>query len=163
MDALRVVANVDALEERDRLREELAEAKKALEALRSQAHAHSEKYFSLAWWARHGWAAFDDSSHPGHGKAREIHEQYRDEVMKLSSDSGLWDHGFNSGLLAAARLYEGLSGYTKEHVPPDSYYAQDGHYDSDADTYVDGEVPSLAGKLEREREFALDNFPNLDT
>ena len=50
MDALRVVANVsvnNVAAERDALRSELQEVKKALEAVKSKASEDSEKYLDL--------------------------------------------------------------------------------------------------------------------
>ena len=64
-----------------------------------------KKYFDLVWLAR--------STPDQHGSApaniKRITEAWPIEAAALSSD-GQWQHGFNSGCLAAFRLAMGLLG-----------------------------------------------------
>jgi len=59
-----------------------------------------EKYHALVWYARSPSMGSESA-----GSAKEIEAQYPDETERLSSSSGDWEHGFNSGCLAAARLF----------------------------------------------------------
>jgi hypothetical protein len=59
-----------------------------------------EKYHALVWYARSPWMGTESA-----GRAKEIAAQYPDETEQLSSSTGDWEHGFNSGCLAAARLF----------------------------------------------------------
>ena len=70
MDALRIVANVsvnELVEERDALREELTEVKKALNAIKAQAAKDEAKYFELVWFSRKDLnQVLNDTSHPSY-------------------------------------------------------------------------------------------------
>jgi|GEM_PF-2730420 len=59
-----------------------------------------EKYHALVWYARSPSMGSESA-----GRAKEIEAQYPDETERLSSSTGDWEHGFNSGCLAAARLF----------------------------------------------------------
>ena len=182
MDALRVVANVNALEEVVRLRAELAEARKslgamlkitelaeaktALEAVREYAEDHSRMYDQLVFYARH----------PNHERCVQIAETYPDECENLRGAGAEFHHGYNTGLLAMARLNMGLSIYNEDSSPfvspysepgggPydwDTPYNEEGYYDSDADEQVDA-VPSWPKKFKDMRALARDQAPHLKT
>jgi hypothetical protein len=167
MDALRVVANVNALEEVVRLRAELAEAteaKKALDAVREYAENFSRKYDLLVFYARH----------TDHERCAEIEHMYPDQCESLNSGSD-FIHGYNSAMLAMARLNMALSAYNENCSPfvtPDSEpgaafdwdapYNEGGYYDSDADEQVDA-VPSWPKKFKDMRAHAREQFPHLKT
>lgn len=66
-----------------------------------------KKYFDLVWIARH------KGEKEGLAAAARVRAMYPEEVERLSGDSGFnpdWEHGFNSGCLAAFRLVLGLLG-----------------------------------------------------
>ena len=156
MDALRIVANVSVNEivaERDALRNELAEVKKALDAVVSKAAEDREKYLKLVWFARNNRdGVLSDVSHPSRSAILEIMDKYESDVEKLSGQNGNYCHGFNSGMLAAARLYGGLTVAYEEDLCEDL-----GGYDSGE------EIPSMSQRLESLRQDTLDEFPMLDT
>lgn len=67
------------------------------------------KYHDLVWYARSHpssdvdfWKGVPDQVMQGafRGQMR-VEEDYPDEVAKLRSDDSNWEHGFNSGMLAA--------------------------------------------------------------
>lgn len=68
-----------------------------------------QKYFDLVWIARrkHGEKV-------GARTAARIRKEMPDEVAALSGDGADWQHGFNSGCLAAFRLAMGLLGSSYE-------------------------------------------------
>ena len=153
MDALRIVANVsvnDIVEERDALRAELAEAKKALDAVKTKAAMDAEKYFNLVWIARtNREEVLDNTSHPSHWRAVEVMDTYRNEVAKLSGPDGNFWHGFNSGILAASRMYFDLSAACEEDLEEKEEDLEDG--------------PPLSARLAAQRQQAVEDFPFLDT
>ena len=70
-----------------------------------------QKYFELVWYARKPpkghpeWDTWSPSISDGAKNAMaEVEEKYPDEIDALKSDTGDWDHGFNSGMLACLRL-----------------------------------------------------------
>lgn len=72
--------------------------------------AMERKYFDLVWLAR---------SRPEDGdlaaaKRAAICKQYPKEVADLSGEHSDWEHGFNSGCLAALRYAYGLLGNKTE-------------------------------------------------
>ncbi|KAL3770471.1 hypothetical protein ACHAW5_006650 [Stephanodiscus triporus] len=115
------------------------EAKIALVAVKNKAGEDEEKYFDLVWIAR-GRGRGD---HPSPLAAK-----YPVEIAKIKGEHGDWEHGFNSGMLAASRMYMGLSVSTEEETHPD---------DSDED----GEF--VEERLAARRRFALEEFPELDS
>ena len=123
MDALRVVANVsinDVAAERDALRSELAEVKKALDAVQGKAAEDSQKYRELVWIARRNIDdVLADPEHPSHPGVVEIMAKHPLELRKLQGQDGDWQHGFNSGLLAASRMYMDLSIAYEEDMAED--------------------------------------------
>ena len=159
MDALRAVANVsvnNVAAERDALRSELEEVKKALEAVKSKAAKDSEKYLDLVWIARCNIdAVLSDPDHPSRPGVVEIMAKHRLELRKLQGQDGDWQHGFNSGLLAASRMYKGLSiAYEEDMVNfgPD-----------ELEFMYDGNVPPVSERLAASRQNAVDDFPMLDS
>ncbi len=64
-----------------------------------------QKYESLVWFAR---KTSKDIEIPGVAKAMQsIAEEHTDEVLSLiNQDFGSWQHGFNSGMLAALRFIQ---------------------------------------------------------
>ena len=155
MDALRVVASVsvnDVGAERDAIRNELAEVKKALEAVKSKAAEGGEKYFDLVWIMRRNIeAVLADPEHPSRPKVVEILAKYPHEMRKFETINPDWQHGFNSGMLAASRMYMGLSIAYEEDM------AEDLEYDNPKD------IPPVSERLAMRRQNALDDFPMLDS
>jgi hypothetical protein len=158
MDALRVVANVsvnDIAAERDALRSELVEMKKALEAVKSKAAEDTEKYFDLVWIARPDVdAVLADPDHPSHTGVVEIMAKQPLELQKLQGQDADWQHGFNSGLLAASRMYLGLSTAYEEDMEEDP---------DELEFEYDGNVPPVSERLAAYRQDAVDEFPMLDS
>lgn len=71
--------------------------------------AWEQKYFDLVWYARTtpGEPASQD------GRKR-VEAAWSTDVEELRSDDSNWQHGFNSGCLAAFRLVQGLLGSEAE-------------------------------------------------
>jgi hypothetical protein len=71
--------------------------------------ALEKKYFDLVWLAR---------KRPEDGMAADavarVRLEYPDEAERLGGEHGDWEHGFNSGCLAAFRLALGLLGDREE-------------------------------------------------
>ena len=73
-----------------------------------------------------------------------VHQKYPDEMERLSCpESGDWEHGFNSGILAAMRFLQ-----TAMHTQV-----------CDRNCVCDSEEPCILGGLQE----AIDEFPFLDT
>jgi hypothetical protein len=65
-----------------------------------------QKYFDLVWLARKR-----PEDRPKASEAIDrIRKAYPDEVERLRGEHGDWEHGFNSGCLAAFRYVFGLFG-----------------------------------------------------
>lgn len=63
-----------------------------------------EKYYRLVWYAR------SDSPQENVKKLREqVEFEYPEETEDLKGIEGMWHHGFNSGMLAAARCIADVS------------------------------------------------------
>ena len=77
----------------------------------------------------------------------EILATYPDDLRELEENPE-WQHGFNSGMLAASRMYMDLS----------VAYEDDVQEDLDGDN-----IPPLSERLATLRQSALDDFPNLDS
>jgi hypothetical protein len=43
--------------------------------------------------------------YPNHKESKRIDEEHKEEIEKLRSEDGDFHHGFNTGLLAAARMF----------------------------------------------------------
>ena len=66
---------------------------------------NSEKYFELVWYARANTKKLMESEcYEGLKAIQDIERKYPKEVMDFREDDN-WSHGFNSGMLAASRLY----------------------------------------------------------
>jgi hypothetical protein len=62
-------------------------------------------FFDLVWYARS-----DPREMVGAAGRKRVEELYPKEAAKLNTGQGTWQHGFNSGCLAAFRLVLGLAG-----------------------------------------------------
>jgi hypothetical protein len=71
--------------------------------------ALEKKYFDLVWLARKR----PEDTMAADAVAR-VRLEYPDEVSRLGGEHGDWEHGFNSGCLAAFRLAIGLLGKKDE-------------------------------------------------
>lgn len=72
--------------------------------------AMEQKYFGLVWLARSRPEDGDRAA----AKRDEISRRYPKEVKALGGEHSDWEHGFNSGCLAALRLAVGLLGTKTE-------------------------------------------------
>jgi hypothetical protein len=142
--ALNVVANHLEGSEIKALREENLRLEKNLSALQNQTGVHMEWYYNLVRAAR-GYESHQQKINKYEGAER---ERMKKELEKLSSESGDWQHGFNSGMLAASRLYSAFA-----HAGTERF---DSGFD-DEDEEGEGIDP------DRDRMFALQEFPVLDT
>jgi hypothetical protein len=70
------------------------------------------KYFDLVWYARSG--PENDKIKGVKENKQRIETLYPNEVNGLQSERGDWEHGFNSGMLAAFRYILTLSEMDKE-------------------------------------------------
>jgi len=68
-----------------------------------------QKYFDLVWYAR--TSPDEPVSQPGR---RRVEAAWSADLEALRSDDSNWQHGFNSGCLAAFRLVQGLLGSTAD-------------------------------------------------
>ena len=108
----------------------------------------SEKYFNLVWYARSNdrndlsyWDTVPDDIRRGAFNAQlDVETRYPEEVEDLCSCESNWQHGFNSGALAAFRFI--LTALDDEMMEDD----------------CDGELIPVGGL-----QNALDEFPFLDT
>lgn len=113
--------------------------------------ALSRKYFDLVWYARKRpstdteyWSKVPAEIREGAFRAMsQVEEDYHEDVIELRGEEGDWQHGFNSGCLAAFRLAVSALSPTTVIDP-----AFDG----------EGEPCELDGLAT-----ALDFFPDLDT
>jgi hypothetical protein len=64
-----------------------------------------KKYFDLVWYAR--TTPDEPASQPGRTR---VEAAWSADLDELRSDGTGWQHGFNSGCLAAFRLVQGLLG-----------------------------------------------------
>jgi hypothetical protein len=91
--------------------------------LEEQLKSDMDKYCDLVWYAR-----TDEQEllrleiYEGLKKVQEIEKKYPEEISNLiNPNNDNWDHGFNSGMLAASRMYiEILTGsykYAIENFP----------------------------------------------
>jgi hypothetical protein len=80
----------------------------------NELHKLESKYESLVWYARKSPQQI--ATIAGLKAAvTEVECKYPDETAALrSADSGDWSHGFNSGMLAAVRLAQGLMEFDAE-------------------------------------------------
>lgn len=86
---------------------------------------HCNKYCDLVWYARSNPKKLLEGEHYEALKSiQDIETKYPKEIKSLGKDDN-WSHGFNSGMLAASRLYLEM---------------------------IEGDI-----------EFALENYPDLDS
>jgi len=67
--------------------------------------AWEQKYFDLVWYAR--TTPDEPVSQPGR---RRVEAAWAADLEALRAEDSNWQHGFNSGCLAAFRLVQGLLG-----------------------------------------------------
>ncbi len=79
----------------------------------------NDKYFKLVWYARcDQQKRLEEECYEALKSCREIEKKYPEEVKALSEDDN-WSHGFNSGMLAASRLYLSMIEYDVEQALED--------------------------------------------
>lgn len=105
--ALRVVLNVTETDELKRLREENRKLKDMHAAIVELTEQHEKKYFDLVWYARR--YPVDALDPYIRGLMDKVEAEHTTETKDLASEKGDWTHGFNSGLLAASRLYSSFT------------------------------------------------------
>jgi hypothetical protein len=114
-----------------------------------------DKYFHLVWFARSDEKKLlEEERYEILEKLKEVAEKYSEEVESLCGESGNWQHGFNSGILAYARF---LSSYIEDQLWP----VEDVGYKPKK-----SEITIFEGKKYVEmdgREHAENLFPELDT
>jgi hypothetical protein len=79
--------------------------------LKTKTHLESleDKYFDLVWLARKDTdELLNNEQYEILNTIKNIEEKYPTEVDELTNDNTTWHHGFNSGMLAAIRLFDGL-------------------------------------------------------
>jgi hypothetical protein len=141
-------------EEVAQLREKLRKASEALEAIQKLAIEHSGGpgdgehgwYFDLVWYSRGDSRQSKVLAHYEGDKM----EQMRREMEILGEEGGDWHHGFNSGMLAASRLYGAFA------CAVDDTHGQ----------FYEGEAGSDNEWVEtpaEQRQQALSDFPSLDS
>jgi hypothetical protein len=142
--ALNVVANHLEGSEIKALRKENLRLENNLKALKNQTTVHMDWYFDLVWGAR-GVDRDEVVLKKYEGAER---ERMKNALAKLSSaEEGDWQHGFNSGMLAASRLYSDFAhAGTHRYDDEDEEGEGEGFSDPDCD-----------------RECALQEFPCLDS
>ena len=79
----------------------MAKKREVLEELCGWEH----KYFDLVWYARS--KPDEPASHSGRQR---VEAAWSADLEELRADDSNWQHGFNSGCLAAFRLVQGLLG-----------------------------------------------------
>ena len=131
--------------ELERLREENRRLHAASMAVADQAEEKMSYYYDLVWLARRTPEEYrrhapDFFTNLRSKLGEEKFQTFMDDKDRLEDpDEGGWYHGFNSGVLATARLFLGLVTWQDEEV--------------------DGEVWTA----ESERQQAVEDFPMLDT
>ena len=144
--ALAIVAGVSTMQENEQLKAELTEAKIALAAIETQGKCCEEKYCDLVWMARRNPDdVLSDPTHPSYDPLRKMMMKYPKEADDLDSKDGYWHHGFNSGVLAASRMFRHLAVWNEKQIGPTRPNT------------------SLNQALAEERELAIEAFPSLDT
>lgn len=149
LDALRVIADVNINEivrERDELKLRLHDAEAALNEIEHRVHEDCDKYDDLVWFARAELEGNPQTVSP----CKRIQEKYPEECKGIKGMDGDWVNGFNSGVLAAARLYSELA-----------VHRSDQDFGTPGDDYQDN--TTLSERFQMRRELAIDEFPQLDT
>ena len=82
--AMGIVAGVSTIEENERLKAELAEAKAALATIEMQGEIFEEKYSDLVWMARkHQNEILTNPSHPSHDCLHEMLRKYPRKMNRV--------------------------------------------------------------------------------
>jgi len=90
--------------------------KKAIELMTEHC---TNKYFDLVWYARcDQQKRLEEECYEALKACQRIEKQYPEEVKALGEDDN-WSHGFNSGMLAASRLYLSMIEYDVEQALED--------------------------------------------
>lgn len=83
-----------------------------------------DKYFDLVWYARKSPNDYDTIPKVKENVDR-IEKLYPTETQDLSSDTGDWEHGFNSGMLAGMRyimtLYRSINKHGGKEVADEEF------------------------------------------
>ena len=111
-------------------------------SLHEKLHEITDKYFDLVWYAR---KYPEDRQIPGVDEAmKEVERKYPKDIQQYMTEPD-WTHGFNSGMLASARLLHAYS------LDPDWTEVLS---DDDSDFIITRDM---------EIGMAEENFPSLDT
>jgi len=141
LSALSVVVNHNVSDELERLREENTKIMKSIKITVDDLDKRREYYDNLVALAR-----TEPDNTRRHTKIKEGlgSDNYDKELKRLLGDEGDWYHGFNSGMLAATRLYGSLT-------------------DFQADVFENEEGNNELYPVEQKWEDAKQEFPFLDT
>ena len=155
--AMDAIVTHQTTEELVRLREENAMLRAVVAATNQQSADFSLKYGRLVWFAQSDPSAETNRQHPGHKMHMATMKEYPKEVAELSSEGSSFQHGFNSGMLAASRLFQVLSSTEPEDLPDDYCEEEEG------DEQEAPPTRTLSERLATEREWALEELPMLDS
>lgn len=91
-----------------------------------QMQSDMDKYFHLVWYARNcdKRKHLENENYETMGTLQVIQNKFPEDVAKIGKDDN-WNHGFNSGMLAASRLY-------LEMIEGDPEFALECHPDLDS-------------------------------
>lgn len=99
----------------------------ALAAIKESASDEMMRRYDLVWFAKYRCKFLQDNGagpifhsfpyfhctkigskdrYPNHKESKRIDQQHKAEIEKLRSEDGDFHHGFNTGLLAAARMFK---------------------------------------------------------
>jgi hypothetical protein len=85
--------------------DEIHDLLQAINQLNARLRELENKHFNLVWYSR------SDSMRPDIVASRkEVEQKYPRETRELHGKHGDWEHGYNSGVLATARLIQGYVG-----------------------------------------------------
>ena len=115
LSALSIVVNQSICEELKRLKQENAQLKRCIKFTYDDMDKRHNLYFNLVSLARSDTECSSYEKRIDNIKSDIGEKTFNEELSKLQSDEGEWTHGFNSGMLAALRLYGDLL----QHEPPD--------------------------------------------
>jgi hypothetical protein len=98
----------------------------ALESIQKSASEELKRRFDLVWFAKYrckyyatnwetvsykltSFPSLPSDRYPNHPDSKRIDTEYKKDIEKLRGGDGDYFHGFNTGLLAAARLFKELA------------------------------------------------------
>lgn len=111
------------------------------------------KYERLVWYARKdSYKLLEEERYEILKSISDIKSLYQKETSDLSGDDSNWHHGFNSGMLAACRLFSGM--LEKQYIEEQEEVIEDIHYINEEG------VPFY---LYDSYEDSVEEFPFLDT